>query len=456
MRNRHIIKESERVELKRSLSEHKEILETISAFSNASGGTIYVGIDPSGHTVGVVIGARTMEHLANEIKQNTDPKVFPSIESQSIDGKQIVRIAVQEFPMKPVWAFDKVFIRVGRSNQRASAEKIREFLRESLPFRWDHQIPPKASLSEIDVRQVQSFLRRAKEERNAFFEGSKQVSTVLSRLRLQKNGKPTLAAILLFGKDPQSRAIQAQVRCGRFIGTEPVDFADMKVFQGTIIDQVREALDFIQRHINVGARITGKPEREDVWEYPKEALREAIVNAVCHRDYEDPGNVQVRIFDDRLEVWSPGVLPPGVTVESLQQEHGSKPRNGLIADCFYLIKYIEQWGTGTNRIISLCKEAGLKAPEFSQRAGSFVITFWRTKSRGKTVKPVITLGQTQESILRYIKEHGAASTAELENHLEISARAVRKNLAGMRHLLRWTGKSANDPTGRYVLLEGSE
>lgn len=456
MRNRQIIEETERVELKRSLSEHKEILETISAFSNTSGGTIYVGIDPAGHAVGVALGARTMEHLANEIKQNTDPKVFPSIESQSIDGKQIIRITVGEFPGKPVWAFDKVFLRVGRANQRASAEKIKELMRESLPFRWDHQIPPKASLSEIDIRQVQQFLRTAKEERSALFDGSKQLSTVLSRLRLQKNGKPTLAAILLFGKDPQSRVIQAQIRCGRFVGTKPIDFADMKVFQGTIIDQVPEVLNFIQRHINVGARITGKPAREDVWEYPKEALREAVVNAVCHRDYEDPGNVQVRIFDDRLEIWSPGVLPPGVTVESLLLEHESKPRNGLIADCFYLIKYIEQWGTGTNRIMSLCKEAGLKAPEFSQRAGSFTITFWRTKSRVKTAEPVITLGRTQESILRYIKEHGATSTVELEKHLRISARAVRKNLAGMRHLLRWTGKSANDPTGRYVLLEGSD
>ena len=229
----------------------------------------------------------------------------------------------------------------------------------------------------------------------------------------------------------------------------------MKVFQGTIIDQVREVLDFIQRHISVGARITGRPEREEVWEYPKESLREAIVNAVCHRDYEDPGNVQVRIFDDRLEVWSPGVLPPGVTIESLQREHESKPRNGLIADCFYLIKYIEQWGTGTNRILSLCREAGLRTPQFAQKSGSFVITFWRTKSRRKTAGTIIRLNQTQTLILKYIRGHRGASTSELEKHLSISGRAVRKNLEGMRHLLKWTGKSANDPTGKYVLLKGS-
>lgn len=367
--------------------------------------------------MGVNIGDRTLENLANEIKQNTDPKVFPSIETEIINGKNIIKVSVPAFPVKPVWAFDKVFIRVGCSNQRASAEKIRQLVRESLPFQWDHEAPAKASISEIDGRQVRAFLRRAEEERNSTFEGSRQISKLLARLRLLKNGKSTNGAILLFGKDPQSRSIQ-------------LDFIDMKVFHGTIIEQVPEALKCIRRHINVGAKITGKPEREEIWEYPKDALREAIVNAVCHRDYEDAGNVQIRMFDDRLQVWSPGTLPPGVTVQSLKREHESKPRNGLIADCFYLIKYIEQWGTGTNRIIDLCKDAGLPAPEFAIKSGSFVVTFMRAKKAvGKERGvPQTRLSETQKKILEFLKKQKAASTNELVELLGISRISVQRNL----------------------------
>jgi ATP-dependent DNA helicase RecG len=257
----------------------------------------------------------------------------------------------------------------------------------------------------------------------------------------------------LFGKDPQSRFIQAKLRCGRFAGTKPIDFIDMKVFQGTIIEQVPEALNFIRRHINVGVKITGEPEREDVWEYPKDALREAIVNAVCHRDYEDAGNVQIRIFDDRLQVWSPGTLPAGVTVESLKREHESKPRNGLVADCFYLIKYIEQWGTGTNRIIDLCKDAGLPAPEFAIKSGSFVVTFKRAKKAVGKEKglPQTRLSETQKKILEFLKKQKAASTNELAELLGISRISVQRNLRKLSGLIHWTGKSATDPKGKYVL-----
>jgi ATP-dependent DNA helicase RecG len=451
------LREDERTEFKSSLAERKEILETVSAFSNTHGGTVYIGIDPSGKVLGVDIGGRTLENLANEIKQNTDPKVFPSVETQRIDGKDIIKISVPEFPVKPVWSSDKVFVRVGRSNQRASAEKIRQLVRESLPFQWDHEVSAKTSLAEIDGKRVRAFLRRAEEERNTTFEGPRQIPQLLSRLHLLKKSKPTNAALLMFGKDPQSHFIQAKLRCGRFAGTKPINFIDMKVFEGTIIEQVPEALSFIRKHINVGVKMTGKPEREDVWEYPQDALREAIVNAVCHRDYEDPGNVQIRIFDDRLEVWSPGTLPPGITVESLKREHESKPRNGLIADCFYLIKYIEQWGTGTNRIIDLCKEAGLSVPEFAVKSGSFVVTFKRAKKPfGKEeVSPPIRLNETQKKILDYLRKHDRASTAELRELLGISLRGIQKNIKGMKELVEWSGSTATDPKGKYRLRTGS-
>lgn len=161
--------------------------------------------------------------------------------------------------------------------------------------------------------------------------------------------------------------------------------------------------------------------------------------------------MQVRIFDDRIEIWNPGSLPKGLTIDDLKSEHRSQPRNTLIADCFYHIKYIEQWGTGTNRMIRLCKQAGTPEPSFTQTHDSFIVTFKRLLTSTKKTPVDRDLNQTQKSILEYIRKHNGASTSELVIHLKMSDRAVQKNLHSLKRILRWTGKSENDPTGKYEL-----
>jgi ATP-dependent DNA helicase RecG len=444
---------SETVEFKQSLAEKDQILETVSAFSNARGGSIYIGTDASGNVTGVQVGKKTLESLANDIKLSTDPKIFPSIETISANGKEIIQVRVPEHPSKPVWVGEKVFERVGKTNQRVPAERIRQLIRESQPFQWDQQIVRKASLSEIENKRVREFLQKAKEERNTEFEASLSIATALSKLRLQEKNKPAIAAILLFGKNPQRWVPQSEVRCARFRGIETIEFEDMLVVRGTIVQQVNDVLQFLRKHINVSAKITGSPAREELWEYPKEALREAIVNAICHRDYEDTGNVQVRIFDNRIEVWNPGTLPKGLTIEDLKGEHRSQPHNTLLAECFYLIKYLEQWGTGTNRMLRLCKDAGLPEPKFEQKAGSFVVVFKRAKKRIEEVKTAqpIRLNETQKKIIEYLKKHGEVKTSELAKFLNADRKWIQVNLRNLAQIIEWTGKSPNDPSGKYRL-----
>lgn len=371
--------ESETLELKSFFAEKQEILETISAFSNTKGGKIIVGIKPDGNVTGVTLSVNTLENFANEVKTFTDPKVFPTVEIKKINHHDIVEITVPEYPAKPVFVKERVFIRVGRTNQKATADKIRQFIKNSGEYSWDEKIIQQITLKEIDNAKIKVFLKKAENERNILFEGSASALNILRKLKLIEKYKITNAAILLFGKNPQKIFYRSMVKCGRFKGTEAIDFIDMHNLEGTIIEQVTSALNFISRHINIAVKISGDPQREEIWEYPKEALREAIINAVCHRDYEDAGNVQIRIFEDRLEIRNPGELPPGITLESLRKVHSSKPRNDLIAKCFYLIKYIEQWGTGTNRIIRLCREADIPEPEFNIISGCFVVTFYKQK-----------------------------------------------------------------------------
>jgi len=337
--------ESETVEFKPSLSQMDKITESISAFSNTKGGTVVIGVSDKGEVLGVDIGKNTIESLANQIKQNTDPMAYPSIRVDEIDKKQVVIIEVVEGKQKPVLAFGRAYRRVGKSNQKLGFEGIRALALETSKVYWDERFCEAASLDDIDEKKVRWFLKRAKYERRLDLNPEAGLREALEKLELLREGKLINAAILLFGKNPQRFVIQSETRCARFKGTKPLEFIDMKVFGGNIIDQRDDAVEFVKEHIKLHAKIVGV-DRIETWEYPIEAIREAVSNAICHRNYEIASNVQIRIFDDRIEIWGCGLLLPPLTPEKLKKEHKSVLRNPLIGKCFFLIKFIEQWGTG--------------------------------------------------------------------------------------------------------------
>jgi ATP-dependent DNA helicase RecG len=366
--------ESETVELKQSFGEWKEVVETCAAFASSQGGTIHIGVNPNGEAVGVEVGKGTLEDLTNKIALNTSPRVIPSISTVQTRGKTIIRVLVKESPSKPVWAFDRPFRRSGRTNQKLSQEEAMHLFMDSRNVTWDATVLDGPTVKDVSSAAVRDFLARASAERRWSVSPATPVPKVLNQLGLCKGNRLNVAGLLLFGRNPQQYMTQAMVRCARFKGKNEIHFIDMKVIQGNIVDQVEQAMAFIERNIRMGAEIKGL-RREDLWEYPLDALREALVNAICHRDYASSSNVQVRIFDDRLEVWNPGSLPTGMTVDDLRKEHDSKPRNRAIANAFFLIKYVEQFGTGTRRIIENCQARGLPEPEFQVRQGTFIATF---------------------------------------------------------------------------------
>ena len=263
-------------------------------------------------------------------------------------------------------------------------------------------------MEDIDDAKVMWFLRKAKFERNFDVEPGTPGEEALERLKLVKGGKLTNASILLFGENPSRFFMQAETRCARFKGTKPLEFIDMKVFGGNVIDQRDDAVEFVKEHIKLHAKIVGT-ERVETWEYPIEAVREAITNAICHRDYEIASNVQIRIFDDRIEIWGCGPLPKPLTVEDLKGKHDSVLRNPLIGKSFFLIKYIEQWGTGTNRIIEECLNHGLPEPLFEEITGSLVITFRKYRITEETLDG---LNERKQNVVNYLIKHGKITNRE--------------------------------------------
>jgi len=397
--------ESETLEFKKSLGEWKEIIQVISAFANTKGGTIILGIDEERKVFGVQIGKRTTEDLTNKIRRNTDPKISPRILVNNLDGGDIITIKVEESKSKPVFAFDRAYKRVGRSTVRATSEEIRKMALEGKKIYWDEQICEGARLEDIDAEKVGWFLKEARHERNLNIAVDTPVHEVLMRLNVLRNEKLTNASILLFGKEPQRFFLQAEVRCVRFKGNKPVKpFIDMKVTSGNIIDQVNKSLSFVLEHIPKAVWLAGKPQREERYQYPPDAIREAIVNAICHRNYEEKSNIQIRVFDDYMEVWSPGELPSPLTPEDLKKTHKSIPRNPIIARQFFWIRFIEEVGTGTNDMMECCKEWEIPEPEFKHVMGDFVVTF-----RGKITEEYLQslgLNERQIKAVEYIKKRG--------------------------------------------------
>jgi len=373
--------ETNKVEYKPSLSDTDRIIEVVCSFANTEGGVVLIGIKEARKNIkdlvtGIELGKETIGRLVNRIIDKTDPPIYPNIEVVKVFGKDIISIEVTEGRDKPYTASGKPFIRVGNVTKQMKRSEYEKMLidRSKIKLRFDTQICDGANWKDIDEKKVRWFLMKAKGERNLDIDTATPIKEAMNRLKLIQNGKLTNAAILLFGTDPQSFFIEARIRCGRFKGITAQEFIDMKIIDGNIIDQIDNAEKFVLSHIKKAAKII-MFERQEVWEYPPEALREAIVNAVCHRDYFSTGNIQIGIYDDRVEIWNPGKLPEPLTPAMLKGEHQSIPNNPLIANAFFLIRYIEQWGKGTNKIIEWCKDHGLEEPDFEEIGGSFVVRF---------------------------------------------------------------------------------
>ena len=434
--------ESEDIEFKESLQLKDEIGESVSSFSNSKGGIILIGIYDRGKIKGIQIGKKTVIDLAEYIKRNTDPQIFPEVRITKIDDKDVISIRVKSADEKPVFFKNHAYKRVGNTNQRISSSEIRKLAKETTgKVYWNEQICGEATLEDIDEEKVRWFLKEARDERNLNIPVDTAINEVLMRLNVLKNGKITNALILLFGKEPQKFFLQAEVRCVRFKGNEPVKpFIDMKVISKNIIDQVSKALNFVSEHIPKAVWLNGKPQREERYQYPLEAIREAIVNAICHRNYEEKGNIQIRIFDDYLEVWSPGKLPDPLTPKDLKRTHKSIPRNPLIARQFFWIRFIEEVGTGTNDMIRYCKEWEIPEPEFKHITGDFVVTF-----RGTITEEYLTslgLKERQIKIVKYLREHSKIDRKTYCNICGIEKTIAYEELSYMvkKKIIKMVGK----------------
>ena len=358
--------ESETLELKESFS--NEALESIGAFANAQGGTLLIGVGNNGKVTGITIGANTLEESAEKIQAKTQPRVLTSMTVEEHDRKTVGVIKVERSDAA-VSVDGRFFKRVGRTNQIMSYQEIAYRVVASSNTSWDSQIEERAEIDDLDEQLVKQFIEDLNRKGRRRVPDSHNWQEALEKLELLKDRKPTRASVLLFGKDVRRFYPSAYVKAGRF--KSQIDIVDDIVFEGPLFEQLEKTTIWFKDRLSRKFIIdepalssSSSLQRQQEWEYPLVTLREAIANAICHRDYKADIDTTIKLFDDHLEIWNAGTLPPYLTPTDLLKPHRSYPHNKLIAQAFYNTEIIEQWGSGTMRMAEALKQQNLPAPWF--------------------------------------------------------------------------------------------
>jgi len=328
-------------------------------------------------------------------------------------------------------------------------QEIAQMHFHSVGMSWDKLPARDASMKDIDLEKVKKYIDKANETGRRKIQADENPIQVLEKLEIIKEETPTWAAILLFHQHPQRLLPQGVIHCGRF--KEEIIVIDDRMIESTITEQVEEAMDFIRKNINVQFVMTGEPAREQIWDYPIDALREAIINAVCHRDYTISSNTEIRIYDDRLIVWSPGGLPFGITIEDLYRPHPSVLRNKGIAGIFYDMGWIEQWGSGIDKMRNACVKAGLPEPQFEEYHGFRVI--FRKDIYTEEYLRKAGLNERQIKAVMHVKEKGRITNKEYQEANGVSRQTAARELSYLAQsdIFLRHGKTGRDT---YYTLSG--
>lgn len=420
-----MIRESQTVEFKESWRDSH--LKIICAFANTDGGKLVVGVRDDGKLVGVKDSKRLLKTLPDKIRNKLG--IIPSVSVVRKDGKEIIEIDVKPSSM-PVSYDGKYYVRSGSTTVQLDGKGLAEFLMKKLGKTWDEYPLEKVSFDEIDPDAIEKFKDWAR-ERIPSIAREKDPKLILEKLNLLVDGKLTRASILLFGKNPQKYFIQAYIKIGKFVSEADVVSTDE--IEGNLFEQVERAMDILQtKYLMRLSRFEGI-RRRDVLEYPEDALREAIINAVIHRDYLGTSAVQIRVYDDKLVIMNEGKLPPEVPIEKLKEEHVSKPRNPLLARTFYFAGLIEAWGRGTIKIVESCRRNGLPEPDFIEEHGIMKVIFYKDIYNEEYLKK-LGLKDRQIRAVMYIKENGKITNKEYQDITGIKKRQATEDLKYLEKL----------------------
>jgi len=404
-------KESQRVEYKQNW--RNGCLKVISAFANSNGGVLFVGLDDQGTPTGLKNIKKLLEDIPNTIRNKLG--ILPSVELNRKSKKEIIKITVPPSSV-PISYNGKYYLRSGSTVQELHGKDLADFLLRKTGLAWDDAVQDRDDLDILDKSTIEDFKRYAV-DRIPSIVRERDLITILQKLNLIEGKNLKRAAILLFGKDPQQFYSHAAVKIGRFLTDTDIQTTD--IVKGNLFQQLENSLEILKtKYLQSKIKFEGI-HRRDILEYPYEALREAIINALIHRDYWNFSQIQIRVYQDKLTIMNAGSLPPEVPVEKLKTNHLSIPRNRLLAGIFYYAGFIEAWGRGTTMIVEKCVEQGLPEPDFREDTGVMTVIFYKDKYTPKYLRE-IGLNERQIKAVMYVKEKGKITNKEYQELTKVS------------------------------------
>ena len=451
--------ESKNIEYKVTLPDKSEkYMKTIVAFANTQGGKLVVGVDDKTHEiVGVEndILFQLMDGIANAVSDSCMPQIIPDIEPQTVDEKTVIIVSVEAGKNRPYYLKSKgkengTYIRVAGTSRQAFPEKIRELEMEGARISWDELTCVGYPVSKEATEKLCSDIESFREKAGMTERSVKKEQLINWKILKQSEGQllaTNAYALLTSDYFPFSKT-----QCAVFKGIDRAIFLDKREFTGPIYTQIEEAVDFVLRNIRLGATIEGLV-RKEKYELPPEAIREMIINAHCHRNLLDESCIQVAVYDDRLEVTSPGGLYNGLTYEEVMNGH-SKIRNKAIANIFSQMGLVEAWGSGIKRIFNAAKEYDLPKPKFQEFDNMFRVELFRNnfmtesgKEAGESSEKVrrrvgegsdiirgYELSDTQKKIVNLLLYDRQLSAAKIAEQLGMGSRSIEKNIKKLKEL----------------------
>ena len=374
--------ESARAEFKRMIENLEVVGQTVCSFLNAGGGTLVAGVTDNGEVVGIENAQEMAVRIQQDLSQYLSPPASYSVGVEEIEGKPCLIVDVPPGSQTPHVYRDGIFVRRGALSVLATGADISGLLqrRRLEPVRWERLPALGADMEELDQEEIAR--TAALEQQNDWRAGRQALSAddALQMLNLTERGMPLNSAIVLFARQPARRYPQIRARVARFASDNPSDIVDHRTFEGHAFALLEQTLTFLKAHLPAASALpVGSLVRTDKLIYPPGALREALVNALMHRDYAAfDGGVAVRMYPDRIEFWNSGALPQGMTAATLRQGYVSRPHNPDIAHIFLLRGLAERMGIGARRIVAECVEAGLPEPTWEEKGGGILLTLRRT------------------------------------------------------------------------------
>jgi ATP-dependent DNA helicase RecG len=440
--------EGKTLEFKATLNTAEPFLRSVVAFANTAGGTILLGVeDKTRRVLGLAEPLILEERVANLVSDAIRPRLVPDI--AVLPWRRVHLVAVRVFPspnrphyLKAAGPDEGVYVRVGSTDRKADRMLVEELRRYARNMAFDEQIMVELDSEALDFRAA-----------SELFSSTRRLSqrdlTVLS-LAAQHQGtiRPTIGGVLLFGRERERLFPDAYIQAGRFGGRDRSRILDTLQTRGHLPIAVEEALAFVRKHASVALAIRGA-RHEERWTFPQVAVREAVINAVVHADYTQRGApIRVSVFDDRLEIENPGLLPFGLTMEDVLQGV-SKLRNRVIGRVFKELGLIEQWGSGIARMITACRDADLADPVFEEIGWHFRVTIRKDRVVRESTDPI------EAAILELLRSGQGHATAEIARAIGRTPRATRTRLAALvaRGLVAEVGTGPQDPKRKYYLAE---